>query len=120
MRVLVCGGRAYSDSAKVFATLDKLHAEKKITCIIEGGASGADRLAGEWAKKNGVKLEVYRAEWQRFGLKAGPLRNKRMLVEGMPDLVVAFPGGHGTANMMLAAGEAGISVKIMAPEEWTK
>jgi hypothetical protein len=44
------------------------------------------------------------AEWERLGRKAGPIRNQRMLEEGKPDLVVAFPGGTGTAGMMGSRG----------------
>lgn len=44
MRVLVCGGRDFADSEYCFAVLSKLHARRPITVIIEGGATGADRL----------------------------------------------------------------------------
>ena len=33
-----------------------------------------------------------------------------MLAEGKPDLVVAFPGGAGTANMIEQARAAGVRV----------
>ena len=41
---------------------------------------------------------------------AGPERNARMLAEGRPDLVVAFPGGTGTADMVRRAKAAGVRV----------
>jgi hypothetical protein len=50
------------------------------------------------------------AEWETLGRKAGPIRNERMLTEGKPDLVVAFPGGRGTAHMTRLAREAGVEV----------
>jgi hypothetical protein len=43
-------------------------------------------------------------------MKAGPLRNYQMLEEGKPDLVVAFPGGGGTKDMVRRAVKAGVSV----------
>jgi len=49
-------------------------------------------------------------EWKRYGPKAGPIRNKQMLDEGRPDLVVAFPGGNGTNDMVKKAKAAGIEV----------
>lgn len=45
-----------------------------------------------------------------YNAKAGPDRNQRMIDEGRPDLVVAFPGGRGTADMIRRATEAGIEV----------
>jgi hypothetical protein len=93
--------------------LDVLHARKPITLIIEGGALGADRLAREWAEVSGVSVQTFEAEWKRFGRRAGPLRNKRMLDEGRPDGVVAFPGGAGTANMIDLANA--YCVKVWQP-----
>ena len=54
------------------------------------------------------------AEWHRLGRKAGPIRNQRMLDEGKPDLVVAFPGGTGTAGMVALACKAGVRVILPA------
>lgn len=55
MRVLVTGGRDYSDRATVFRELDKLHAELTICTLIHGAATGADSLADAWSKSRGVE-----------------------------------------------------------------
>jgi hypothetical protein len=109
-RVLVCGGRDYSDRDRVFAVLDKLDGGPGIDTIIEGGARGADRLAREWAYFQNVPCAVFEADWENQGSFAGPARNKRMLDEGKPDLVIAFPGGRGTADMVRKARKAGVEV----------
>lgn len=115
MRVLVTGGRNYNDSHRVYAVLDKLHAEAGIDCIIEGGARGADDLARRWAENvGGVPVETYEADWENQGTFAGPARNARMLAEGRPDLVIAFPGGRGTADMARKARKAGVQVVEIA------
>lgn len=80
--------------------------------IIEGDAKGADRAASDWAVCNYSKHEVYPADWQRHGKAAGPIRNRQMLNEGKPDLVVAFPGGAGTAHMVSIAKVAGVEVIV--------
>lgn len=109
-RVLVCGGRDYRDRGAVYAALDSLHAEHRFSMVIAGGARGADALAADWARERGTPTEIYMADWEHFGRKAGPLRNGRMLAEGKPDLVVAFPGSKGTANMVEQARAAGVRV----------
>jgi predicted Rossmann-fold nucleotide-binding protein len=109
-RVLVCGGRDYNDHDALYAALDRLHAEHNFTVVIAGGARGADTLAAQWAEHRGIPVEVYMADWQKLGRKAGPIRNQRMLDEGAPDLVVAFAGGTGTAGMMALARNAGVPV----------
>jgi len=53
------------------------------------------------------------ADWSRHGKSAGPIRNRQMLIEGRPDIVVAFPGGKGTANMIKQAVEAGVKVELV-------
>lgn len=115
MRVLVCGGRNYNDADKVAAVLNKLHAEARIDVIIEGGARGADRLARQWAISRHVRLETFEADWENQGSFAGPARNHRMLLEGNPDVVIAFAGGKGTADMTKKAFKAGILVVEIAP-----
>lgn len=110
MRVLVCGGRDYEDRAKVFKTLDDLHRDTKIKCVIVGGAPGADRLGYEWAQKYRIPIRVFPADWNGHGKAAGPIRNQEMLDQGKPDLVVAFPGGRGTNNMTVLAKAADVSI----------
>ena len=106
MRVLVCGGRSYRNRELVNVVLDHSGA----TAIIEGGAKGADALAADWAIANGVPVHTFVADWHGHGPAAGPLRNQRMLDEGKPDKVVAFPGGRGTADMVRRAHKAGVEV----------
>jgi predicted Rossmann-fold nucleotide-binding protein len=111
-RLLICGGRE-SISSAVFCWLER-NAERvvpsPIEVVIHGGARGADRAAGEWALKRGIPIQRFPADWDRYGKAAGHLRNTQMLVEGNPDLVIAFPGGVGTADMVRQAGEHGVKV----------
>lgn len=116
MRVLVCGGRDYADRGAVAVALAPYRPENVVrdvsdTILIVGGAPGADTLAEEWADVWGVRKRVFLADWATHGKAAGPIRNQRMIDEGKPDLVVAFPGGRGTADMVRRARSAGIPVK---------
>ena len=115
-RVLVCGGRDFESPAQMMRVMDALHAERKFTALIQGGAQGADRLAKEWARTK-PEIERYecKADWHKHGLAAGPLRNARML-EWKPDLVVAFPGGRGTSDMVRRAKASG--VEVLMAFEW--
>lgn len=108
MRVLVCGGRNYRDMKSVFASLDGLDPVPSL--IVHGGATGADSCAGEWARKRGVVCRVYHADWHKHGRAAGPIRNQKMLDCGKPEMVMAFPGGVGTADMVRRAKAAGVKV----------
>ena len=71
-------------------------------------------MAGKWARDNGVLEWDFLPEWHRAGGPEGTTRNQRMIAEAAPDLVVAFPGGLGTADMVERAKEAGIEVVEIA------
>lgn len=111
MRILVCGGRDFNDAAIVFAALDEHAASAE--CICHGGAPGADSLAGEWAQNRGIECRVFHADWERHGRAAGPIRNQQMLTEFAPTLVVAFPGGRGTNDMIFKAARADVPVRLI-------
>jgi hypothetical protein len=119
MRILVCGGRDFTDHVtfnrgmfKVVCELTPITVGPKIwdrIAIIHGAARGADTLAGLFAKMFGCHNEPYPANWDTWGPRAGPMRNQQMLDTGI-DLVVAFPGGAGTADMVRRAKKAGVRV----------
>lgn len=112
MRILVCGGRDYDDLTEMKKILDPYLWQ----FFIFGDAKGADFLARcivkSWYKKGCAEeyFKEFKADWTKHGKAAGPIRNKQMLDEGKPDLVIAFPGGAGTANMVKLAEEAGVKV----------
>ena len=109
MRVLVCGGRNYANRTRLTAVLEDIHYDYGIDSIIEGGATGADKLASQWANERGISVITVPADWVSYRKAAGPIRNKKMLTF-KPDLVVAFPGGKGTASMVSIARIAGVPV----------
>lgn len=104
-RVIVCGGRTYDNWKRIHKELSELQP----AVIIQGGAPGADRLAAKWADKNGVPTVTYPALWSR-GRAAGPLRNRFMMEDSRPDLVVAFPGGRGTIDCVTKAREYNLPI----------
>jgi hypothetical protein len=117
MKVLVCGGRDFQDRDRmdnVLRFIDRHYETMKlpghISEVIHGGAPGADTLASEWASGCGVPVALFPANWKQHGRAAGPIRNQQMLDECKPDLVVAFPGGRGTADMVRRAKASGVRV----------
>lgn len=114
-RVLVCGGRDFRHRHIVFDELDRHSADwGPFKVVIQGGASGADWLAREWAEERGLEVVTFAADWQKHGPAAGPIRNQQMIDEGKPDIVVAFPGGRGTHDMMSRSTKAKLqSIWIM-------
>lgn len=113
MRWLVCGGRDFLDRNFIFRQLSKLALEKgKPDLLISGDAAGVDKIAASWATSVDVQVSRFPADWKTYGLSAGSIRNHQMLDEGKPDLVIAFPGGRGTAHMIAIAGNAKVPTVI--------
>lgn len=112
MKVLVTGGRDYNNSFNVdmvLATLTFSLSEEEMTLIV-GDATGADTIARKAAESLDWEVEVYEADWEKYGKQAGPIRNGWMINIGEPDVCLAFPGGKGTANCVMQAEAAGIPV----------
>lgn len=116
MIVLVTGGRDYWKVGVVLA-LDLLHQDHPITLLVHGGADGADRHSADWASAKGIHTARIDALWEAHGNGAGSKRNTAMaLLAPAIDLVVAFPGGVGTADMVDKAQDAGLRVWEPYPE----
>lgn len=125
--MLVTGGRDYANEAFVFETLDAFNTSWPITLIVHGAAKGADSLAAAWADLHRIPhtKDRFKALWSDLGApgarimagkfgsynaNAGKDRNQRMLDEEKPEVVIAFPGGHGTADMVARAERAKVHV----------
>ena len=119
IKVLVCGGRDFNDYGLLADTLVGLLGQydpKEVT-IISGHARGADKLGEQFANANECKLLIFPADWDKQGKAAGFIRNQRMIEEGKPDLVVAFPTktSRGTFDMINKAKKAGLPVTVVGP-----
>lgn len=108
--VAVCGGRDYPNRGHVWSVLDSLHSLLGQIRVVTGDAAGADHHAHTWALTRGVPALRVRANWDRHGRAAGPIRNQQILDTQYPALVIAFPGGRGTADMCRRARAVGIPV----------
>lgn len=108
-RVLVCGGRDFANWELFKRELNRILPDGPVT-FISGMARGADTFAVKYAQYLGDEVLKFPADWEKYGRGAGHIRNQQMLDEGKPDLVIAFPGGRGTANMIERAKKAGVEV----------
>ena len=104
MKTIIAGGRDYELTAEDCARLTEL----EISEVVCGCARGADTGGRTWAETLGIPVALFPADWPRLGAAAGPIRNQRMA--DYADALVAFPGGHGTADMVRRAKAKGLVV----------
>lgn len=107
--LLVTGGRDFSDKALVDTVMSAAVRSHGVTHVIHGDARGADKLCGDWAKAHGLAEVRVPANWDYHGNSAGPIRNAHM-AELRPNMLLAFPGGNGTKNMVEQSHRHGIPV----------
>ena len=106
--VLICGGRDFTNVRFIEAMLTKELGGRELDYVVTGGARGADATADKVCEMNGVQRVIVPANWAGRGIKAGMERNALMLKLFPVTLVIAFPGGVGTAGMVRLARTQGI------------
>ncbi len=104
MKTIIAGGRNYEFSQYDIERLDLL----EITEVVSGCATGADAEGEAWARKWGIPIKEFPADWKKHGRAAGPIRNREMAEHA--DAVVLFPGGVGTASMRRQAQIHGLRI----------
>ena len=111
MRTIIAGSRGVAAIDTAF--LDSL----EISCILSGGARGADQLGEEYARRRGVALSLFPADWDRFGKKAGYIRNHQMAQRA--ERLVAFWDGasRGTKHMIDCGLAANMEVHVFCVKD---
>ncbi len=112
MRCIIAGSRSLNDPQLVIDAVKA--AQFPITVILHGGCRGIDSAAGWLAEKSGVPVEVYPADWSKYGRAAGPIRNRLMASEADALIAIQDLGScsHGTRDMIRQARKARLQVYV--------
>ena len=111
-KVIIAGGREFSQKDLLHRFCDKVLQNKQEVEVVSGGAKGADYLGECYAKEKGFKLSVFPAKWAEYGKAAGAIRNLEMAKYA--DALIAFWDGRskGTKDMIDKATRKGLKVRI--------
>jgi YspA, cpYpsA-related SLOG family len=132
--ILVCGDRNYNDVETITSVLTMCQQKYGSITIIHGACSGADTISGAYATCNKIPCKSFPAQWKQYGRgagtsvsdgepcrisnPAGPIRNKQMIEEGFPSLVLAFhpdiKSSKGTKDMVSQAMKKNIPVMLVS------
>jgi len=112
-KVIIAGSRDFDDYNLLRNTMDKLLVNKTQVTIISGTARGADRLGEQYAQERGYNLLRFPADWDKYGKKAGYIRNKEMARAA--DACVVFWNGQskGSKHMIDIAKKHGLQLRII-------
>ena len=115
-RLIVCGGRDFADYGFFETCMDRLLSYYKEVRLVSGHASGADHFAEKYAEERGIEIEIFSAEWKKYGRAAGPIRNRAMLdyaKEAVPEIAAFWDGkSKGTKDMLKRAQDVGAKTHI--------
>ena len=107
--VAIAGGKDVQDAGAVIAMLDRTRAKHADMVLVHGGGPGVEKIAAQWAERNGVHQVVCKPDWDRHG-RAAPFRRNEELLNLLPKGVIAFPGSGITENLVDRARSLGIPV----------
>lgn len=115
-KIIIAGGRDFMDYNLLKEKVNKILQEKKVThkiVIISGCARGADTLGLRYASENAFDVEEYPADWDKYGKKAGYVRNVEMAENA--DALIAFWDGKskGTKHMIDIATERNLPIRVI-------
>ncbi len=110
MRVAIVGSRNFTDFGLMLEFLKEVNLG--VTHIVSGGAAGADTLAERLAQDFSLPITIYPANWEKYGKRAGTLRNEQVINDC--EAVVAFPGpeSKGTRHATWFAQTKGIPTYV--------
>lgn len=132
LRIIVAGSRQYNNYEEAerkifefFRVFNECNKGKSFSGIkfISGTARGADSLGERFAEENGYELVRFPADWDKFGKRAGVLRNAEMAkyasVDGHKGVLIVFWDGksRGTEHMINIAKRYGLEIYYNHIEE---
>lgn len=112
VRIIIAGGRDFANSELLKTSCDLILAGRQCE-IVSGGARGADRLGEFYAIDKNLPIRRFPADWDKFGKRAGFLRNSEMA--NYANELIAFWDGQsrGTKHMIDLANQKGLVVHII-------
>ena len=107
MKLVIAGGRDFSDYELLKEKVSVVIADQSDVEIVSGGARGADSLGERYAREHGLNVRYFPANWDLHGKSAGFIRNREMAIYA--DTVICFWDGisKGTSHMINLAKSEG-------------
>lgn len=111
MKLAIIGSRTFNDVELLTKVLEPY--KSIVSCVVSGGARGADALAEAWAKSNSIQTLIHKPDWKKYGKSAGPKRNELIISDC--DECVAFWDGKskGTMNSIFICNKLNKKIKII-------
>ena len=120
IKVIIAGTRDFNDYAFLKKNLDYflqgINPNNEEIEIVSGNARGADKLGERYAKEHNLPVKLFPANWDKYGKRAGYLRNQEMA--NYSDMLIAFwdEKSKGTKHMIDIAKKQDLTVIVVGYE----
>lgn len=105
LRMIIAGSRSFTDKKRMYSHMKRYTYAKIITEVVSGTAKGADRLGERWADLKDIPIKRFPADWDKYGKRAGHIRNKRM-AKYADEAIIFWDGeSKGAKDMMECMSE---------------
>ena len=117
IKVIIAGTRDFNDYAFLKKNVDYflqgINPNNEEIEIVSGNARGADKLGERYAKEYNLPVKLFPANWDKYGKRAGYLRNQEMA--NYADVLIAFwdEKSKGTKHMIDIAKKQGLTVIVV-------
>ena len=118
MRLIIAGSRNITAPSILEAALDASGWRDRITEVVCGCAPGVDTLGEQWAIRHKIPVRRFPADWDKHGRAAGPIRNREMAMNADALLAIWDGESHGTSNIIAAARQLGLQVRLWRVGAW--
>lgn len=116
MKLIIAGSRDIKDPLAVIERAIAHFGITGVTTVVSGAARGIDQAGEDWARKNGLSIVLFPAQWQTHGKAAGPIRNRKMAEHATALLAIWDGSSRGTKSMIEIATELGLKVWVYRVE----
>jgi hypothetical protein len=124
MRIIIAGGRDFSDYELLHKECDRIiksllewEEVKPEIEVVSGTANGADLMGENWARQHRINVKRFTPNWNGLGKRAGYVRNEQMALYAKEDngVLIAFWDGKskGTKYMIDLAKKHGLKVFVI-------
>lgn len=100
MKVIIAGSRSLFNRPYLIGRAVCESGFCDIVEVVSGAAPGIDALGEEWARLNDKPVRAFPADWTKYGLSAGPIRNNQMAQYADALIAIWDRKSRGTEHMI--------------------
>ena len=116
MKLIIAGSRSITKTPDELHLIIETLFGDMVSEVISGTSRGVDQSGEAYAEKYCIPLVKMPADWDRYGKRAGPIRNRNMATYADAVLVLYDGKSKGSRSMITEALNAGIKLYVLTTE----